>query len=332
MYFIAEIGVNHEADLKKAYRCIKDAKEGGAQAVKFQCYKAEKIASKYAGAYWDKKEEKENSQLKLYKKFDKFNHKDYLKIISYCKKLNIDFIVTPFDLDSINFFKNKVKYFKISSSDITNLPLIEKIAETRKPVILSTGASTKNEIKKAYKVLKKKINKIILLHCILNYPTLKQNANLNMITDLEKEYPNIGLSDHSVPKDSHKILLYSYLLGVRYIEKHFTINKRKKGNDHFHSFDKKDLKLFFKNLEDVKKILGKKNKTFLSSERISRKHARRSIFYNKDKNKNSTLSLKDLIMLRPAIGENPFNYKKIIGKKLKIDQKKGNLVKYKDLS
>ena len=148
MYFIAEIGVNHEADLKKAFKCIKDAKDGGAQAVKLQCYKAEKIASKYAGAYWDKKEEKENSQLKLYKKFDKFEFKHYEKIVQYCKKIKIDFIITPFDTDTIDFFKTRVKYFKISSSDITNLPLIKKIANTKKPVILSTGASTKIEIKR----------------------------------------------------------------------------------------------------------------------------------------------------------------------------------------
>ncbi len=327
MYFIAEIGVNHEADLKKAFKCIKDAKDGGAQAVKFQCYKAEKLASKYAGAYWDKKEEKENSQLKLYKKFDKFNQNDYLKIISYCKKLKIDFIVTPFDLDSINFFKNRVKYFKISSSDITNLPLIEKIADTKKPVILSTGASTKKEIKQAYKILKKKIKKIILLHCILNYPTLKNNANLNMITDLTKEYPNIGLSDHSIPKDSHKILIYSYLLGVRHIEKHFTIFKKKKGNDHFHSFDKEDLKKFFKNLNELKGILGKKEKNFLKTEVISRKNARRSIFYDTDLKKNNKLKKSDLIMLRPHVGVNPFEYKKYIGKKIKRDLKKGEILK-----
>ena len=228
MYFIAEIGVNHEADLKKAFKCIKDAKDGGAQAVKLQCYKAEKIASKYAGAYWDKKEEKENSQLKLYKKFDKFEFKHYEKIIQYCKKIKIDFIITPFDTDTIDFFKTRIKYFKISSSDITNLPLIRKIANTKKPVILSTGASTKIEIKRAFNILRKKSKKIIILHCILNYPTKKENANLNMILDLKKDYKEVGLSDHSIPIDSHKILIYSYLLGVRFIEKHFTINKKKK--------------------------------------------------------------------------------------------------------
>ena len=332
MYFIAEIGVNHEADLKKAFKCIKDAKEGGAQAVKLQSYKAEKLASKYAGAYWDKKEEKENSQLKLYKKFDKFNYNDYQKIINYCKKIEIDFIVTPFDLDCINFFKNKVKYFKISSSDITNLPLIEGIADTKKPVILSTGASSMKEIERAYKILKKKIKKIVLLHCILNYPTSKFNVNLKMINDIKKIHDKVGLSDHSIPKDSHKVLLYSFIMGVKFIEKHFTINKKKKGNDHFHSFDKNDLKKFFKNINEVEILMGKEKKNYLKSEVISRKNARRSIFYNNNIDKGTILRKSDLIMLRPAIGVSPFNYKNFIGRKLKYNRKKGDLLNKKDFN
>ena len=103
-YFIAEIGVNHEAKIKLAKELIKDAKDGGANAIKLQCYKAEKIASKYAKAYWDKKEEIENNQLKLYKRFDKFNEKRLFKSFKYCKKIKIDFIVTPFDLEIVNFF------------------------------------------------------------------------------------------------------------------------------------------------------------------------------------------------------------------------------------
>lgn len=331
MYFIAEIGVNHEANLKKAYKCIKDAKEGGAQAVKLQCYKAEKIASKYAGAYWDKKEEKENSQLKLYKKFDKFEYKDYQKIINYCKKIKIDFIITPFDIDTIDFFKSKVKFFKISSSDITNLPLIKKIAETRKPVILSTGASTKKEIKNAYNLLKNKSKRIIILHCILNYPTKKENANLNMILDLKKYYKDVGLSDHSIPNDSHKILIYAYMLGVRFFEKHFTINKKKRGNDHFHSFNKKDVKTFFKNLCELKIILGNKFKTYLKSEIISRKNARRSIFLKKNLKKNQRIRKDDLIMLRPAIGINPFDINKIYNKKINKNKNSGDILRLSDL-
>ena len=153
-YFIAEIGVNHGANLKTALKCIKLAKEGGADAVKFQCYKAEKLSSKLAGSYWDKKVEAENSQLKLYKKLDKFGNYEYERLYKYCKKIKIDFIITPFDTDSINFFKNKVKYFKISSSDLTNIPLIEKIANTQKNVIISSGASNKKEIKFALNILK----------------------------------------------------------------------------------------------------------------------------------------------------------------------------------
>lgn len=332
MYFIAEIGVNHEAKLKTAFKCIKDAKDGGANAIKLQSYKAEKIASKFAGAYWDKKAEKENSQLKLYKRFDKFNDEDYLKIIKYCKKIKIDFIITPFDIDCVDFFKDKVKYFKISSSDITNLPLIEKIANTKKPIILSTGASNKFEIERAFNILKKKCKKIIVLHCILNYPTMKENANLNMIFDLQNIYKNVGLSDHTLPKDSHEILQYAYILGVRYIEKHFTNDKKKKGNDHFHSFDKNDLKLFLRNIKKISSILGKKEKNCIVPELISRKNARRSIFYKRDVKKNHIITKDDLIMLRPAIGINPFHYKKIIGRKIKKIKKNGDLVKLTDLA
>lgn len=331
IYFIAEIGVNHEANLKLAKKIILDAKKGGADAVKLQSYKAEKIASKYARAYWDKKEEKEDSQLKLYKRFDKFEDNDYQKIINYCKKIKIDFIITPFDLETIDFFKNKVKYFKISSSDITNFPLIEKVAKTKKPVILSTGASNSNEIKGAIKLIRKYNKNLTLLHCILNYPTKRYDANLGMIDDLRKEFKlPVGLSDHTHPKDSHDILLLSAMKNICMIEKHFTNDKSKKGNDHFHSFDKSDLIKFNQKILDVRKIIGKEKKNFLKSEIVSRKNARRSLFYNKDLKKNSRIKSSDIISLRPAIGISPTLYKKVIKKKLRIDIKSGRKIKFSD--
>lgn len=333
VYFIAEIGVNHEANIDLAKKIIKDAKKGGAHAVKLQCYKAENLASKYASSYWDKKEEKEDSQLKLYKKFDKFEKKDYEKIIKYCNKIKIDFIVTPFDIDSVKIFKNKVKYFKISSSDLTNYPLIKEIAKTNTPIILSTGASEYNEVIKTVKYIKSfKVKKIILLHCILNYPTKRYDANLNMIEHLKKTKLPVGLSDHSKPNDSHNILIYSYLKGVKFIEKHFTNNKKKSGNDHFHSFDKKDLIKFFSNINDVNKILGNNKKKCLISEKISRKNARRSLFYKKDIKANSVIKENDLISLRPSIGINPTNFQYFIGKKIKKNVKSGTLVKYSHFS
>ena len=331
IYFIAEIGVNHEANLNLAKKIITDAKKGGADAIKLQSYKAEKIASKYAKAYWDKKEEKESSQLKLYKRFDKFEQNDYLQIIKFCKKIKIDFIITPFDIDTIKFFKNKVKYFKISSSDITNFPLIEEIAKTKKPIILSTGASSSSEIKAAIKLIKKYNKKITLLHCILNYPTKRYDANLDMINDLRNNFKlPVGLSDHTNPKDSHDILLLAALKNITMIEKHFTNDKSKKGNDHFHSFDKYDLIKFNNKISDTKKILGIKKKKFLKSEIVSRKNARRSLFYKNELKKNSVINASDIISLRPAIGISPIYYKKVIGKKVKINVKSGDKIKFSD--
>lgn len=327
-YFIAEIGVNHEANIKLAKQLIKDAKNGGAHAIKLQCYKAEKLASRYAKAYWDKKEEKENNQLKLYKRYDKFNEKDYTELYKYCKKIKIDFLVTPFDLEFVDFFSNKVKYFKISSSDITNHLLIEKIAKTRIPVILSTGASNVLEIESAVKLIKKYHNKITLLHCILNYPTNKKDSNLNMIDHLRKKFNlPVGLSDHTRAKDSLEVLYIAHIKNVEMIEKHFTNNKRKPGNDHFHSFDKNDLKKYFKKLNYLNNILGSGKKNFLQSEKISRKNARRSLFFNRNFKSGHIIKKKDLIALRPAIGIAPSNYKEIINKKLKINVKKGQILK-----
>ncbi len=332
VYFIAEIGVNHEAKINNAFQHIREAKQGGAQAIKLQVYKAEKIVSKYAKSYWDKSAEKEESQLKLYKKLDGFNFDDYNKIYKYCKKIKIDFLVTPFDIDTVDFFLKKTKFFKISSSDITNYSLLNKVALTKKKIILSTGASTKQEIENALNILKKSKNNIFLLHCILNYPTKIYNANLNMIDDLKKYGYEVGLSDHTIPKDSHKVLPIAYSKGVRIFEKHFTINKRKKGNDHFHSFDKNDLKKFFKNIKSLDKILGSNKKNFIKSEIVSRKNARRSIFYKKDLRKNQKIGKNDLIMLRPRTGVCASKVGLVYGRKLKRDKKKGDILKFSDFS
>lgn len=331
LYFIAEIGVNHEGNYNLAKKIILEAKKSGANAIKLQSYKAEKIASKYATSYWDRQEEIENNQLKLFKKFDGLNYEDYNKLIELCRNIKIDFIVTPFDTESVVFFKEKVKFFKISSSDITNYLLLEKISKTKKKIILSTGASTFDEINDALKIFKSYPKENIkLLHCILNYPTKRYNANLNMIDHLKKLGYEVGISDHTKPKDSHNVLLYAYAKGARIIEKHFTYNKSKKGNDHYHSFDWRDLKKFKKNITDLNHILGRSLKTFIKSEVPSRHHARRSLFYIKNLSKHSKLSKRDLISLRPATGIPPKNYNQIIGKRLNYNVEEGQIVKMKD--
>ena len=200
----------------------------------------------------------------------------------------------------------------------------------KKPIILSTGASTKVEVENAIKLIEKRNKKIIILHCILNYPTKKNDVNLNMIDDLKSFGYPVGLSDHTKPQDSHSILPIAYAKGVRVFEKHFTTNKRKKGNDHFHSFDKKDLKVFFKKICEIDKIFGKSNKTFLKSEIKSRRNARRSIFFNRDVIKGKKIQKSDLIMLRPQLGVCPSKISKIIGRKLKKKKEGGKFLKPTD--
>lgn len=332
-FFIAEAGVNHEGSIKDAKRLIDAAKSGGADAIKFQTYKANKIASKNSPYYWDLKEEKTKSQFELFSKFDTFDEKHYKILYSYCKKKKIEFMSTPFDIDAVNFLNPFLNVFKISSSDITNFPLIDEIRKKRKPIILSTGASNLTEIREALKLITKSVKKVVLMHCILNYPTKDENANLNMITSLKKEFPEciIGYSDHTLPSKDMQNLLTSYLLGGKVIEKHFTLSKTKKGNDHYHSFDKKDLVIFNKKINLLIKTLGSNQKNFLNSEIISRKNARRSLVLTKDLPKGHIIKKNDLISKRPASGISPKYIKKILGKKLKYNLKFDDILKWKHI-
>lgn len=334
-YIIAEVGVNHECSLTKAKKLIYLAKKGGADAVKFQTYKAEKIALKNSKAYWDTSKEKIKNQYQLFSKFDKFNKRDYLKLSKYCKKIKIDFMSTPFDNDSVSILEKLVTVFKISSSDITNIPLIQRIGKTKKPVILSTGASNIFEIKRAIKILKKYTKKITIMHCILNYPTVDKDANLSMISDIKKKFPNYltGYSDHTLPDNDMKVLTTAYTLGANVIEKHFTLNKKKKGNDHYHSMDYKDLKRLKKTLEKVKTILGPihQEKKPIKSEIVSRKYARRCISSKYFIKKGSLIKTSNIIPLRPNIGIPVEYWNEIIGKKAKKNIKPNKEIKFSDL-
>ncbi len=332
-YFIAEAGVNHEGSLKDARKLIDLAKSGGADAIKFQTYKANKIASKNSPYYWDLKKEKTKSQYDLFSKFDSFDKKHYEILYNYCKKKKIEFMSTPFDIDAVNFLNPFLNVFKISSSDITNFPLIDEIRKKKKPIILSTGASNLAEIKDALKLITKSVKKVVLMHCILNYPTKDENANLNMISSLKKEFPEciIGYSDHTLPSKEMTNLVSSYLLGAKVIEKHFTLNKKIKGNDHYHSADKKDIIRFIKKIDKIYPTLGKCKKDFIKSEIKSRKNARRSLVTSGDFLKGHKLRHIDLISKRPGTGISPTNLKKVLGRKLKINLSDDTILKWKHL-
>ena len=336
-YVIAEIGVNFENNFQRAKKIIKLAKDGGADAVKFQSYKAEKIACRNSPSYWDLKEVSIKSQYKLFKKFDKFGVKEFSLLKKYCDKIKIDFLSTPFDLDAVEYLDNLVPFFKIASADITNFPLIKKICQKNKPIVLSTGASNQSEIKNAVKYIRKNNNKIkiIILHCVLSYPTKNQDANLNLIKVFSKKFKNhiIGYSDHTLPDNNMMILTNSYQNGAQVIEKHFSDVKGKKGNDHFHSMNKEDLIKFRENIDIILKINKKTTqRKVLSCEKKSRLNARRSIVANINIKKGEKLSLNNLIMKRPGFGISPSQILKIIGKTARREIKEDSIIRYKDIN
>ena len=334
-YIIAEIGVNHEGSIKQAKKLIYYAKKNGAHAAKFQTYKANKIAAKKSKFYWDIGKEPTRSQFELFSKYDSFDEKDYKELAKYCRKVKIDFLSTPFDLDSVDFLYPLMSAYKISSSDITNYPLLRKISLKKKPIFLSTGASSLNEIKNAVKIFKRnKISKIVIMHCILNYPTKNINANLGMIESLKKEFPKyiIGYSDHTLPDKKMQNLCTAYILGAKVIEKHFTLNKKMKGNDHYHSMDKKDLNNLVKNISKIKLSLGTNlKKKIIKSEHISRKNARRSIVLFHDVKKNHKLKKYDLICKRPGTGISPIYFNKILGKRIRYNLEADHILTFRDI-
>jgi len=306
---IAEAGVNHGCKMKQALKYVQLAKEAKVDAIKFQTYKAEKIVSKISPAYWDLSQEKLKSQYKLFKKFDKFNFSDYQKLFLECKKNNILFMTSLFDVESVNIYDKFLKIYKISSSDINNIPLLREIGKKNKYTIISSGAATIKEIKTAIRELSLPKKKICIMHCVLNYPTKYFDANLNYIKVLKKNFPGylIGYSDHTYADTSLTVIDMAYKLGAQIIEKHFSHNKKIRGNDHYHSADKKDFINFYKILKIRKSVLGKFSKN-LKKESKSIKFARRSIFAKQNINKDKKLKVEDIITLRPGNGISASNW------------------------
>lgn len=334
-YVIAEVGVNHEGSVEKARELIALAKEGGADAVKFQTYKADTLASKNSPAYWDLSKEPTASQYELFKKYDKFGEREYELLAEYCRKIGIDFLSTPFDDQAVDLLAPLMPCFKVASSDITNIPLLRKIASKGKPVLLSTGASTLSEIEMAISELEVAgCESLALLHCILNYPTPYENTHLNMIEGLQKTFPNhlIGYSDHTLPDRNMLILTAAYLKGARIIEKHFTYDKTLPGNDHYHAMDVDDLKRFRGNLELLQKVGGEAHKTPLSSESSARKNARRSIVLKKAIKKGEIITEELITCKRPALGISPVHWDEVIGKKAGSDLPEDHILHWQDLA
>ncbi|MGA1763571.1 MAG: N-acetylneuraminate synthase family protein [Ilumatobacteraceae bacterium] len=334
-YVIAEIGVNHEGSIELAKRLVELAKEGGADAAKFQTYKAETLASRHSPAYWDTTKEATLSQYELFKKYDAFGAPEYEVLAEHCKKVGIEFISTPFDDGAVDMLDSLVPFFKIASADITNTPLLRRVARTGKPVVLSVGAATIPEIDEALSTLRSAgANSIALLHCILNYPTSDEHANLRMIGDLAARYPEcvIGYSDHTTPKPGLPSLLAAWLLGAVILEKHFTHDTSLPGNDHYHAMTVDDVRSFRSEVSRIAPLLGDRSKHPLESEEIARKNARRSIVVSRDLPVGHRISESDITYKRPGTGISPLSWDDVIGRKTRRELAVDDVLQWADLS
>ena len=332
---IAEAGVNHNGKLKFGKRLIDEAKKAGADIIKFQTYKAKKLTTKNAPRFWNWQGElkKNGTQYDSYSNLDSFTKNEYRQLINYCKKKKIEFLSTPFDEESANMLVEiGMKGFKVASSDITNHPFLEFLAKKKLPILLSSGASSINEIKEAVRIINKNGNKkILIMQCTLCYPTKPQDSNLLAINDIKRNFPKylVGLSDHTL---GIEIASASVLYGVSAIEKHFTFNKKLlKSADHWLSIDTGELKKLVENVKTINLSMGNGKKIALKCENQARKFARRSIVANKKITKGEVLTKNKICFKRPGTGISPSLLKKVLGKRAKKEITYDKLITFKDL-
>lgn len=336
-YVIAEMGVNfydtarelNISPLEAAKLYIDRAAKAGIDCAKFQSYKAGTIVSKNSPAYWDMAKEPTKTQYELFLKYDHFDEAQYRELAQYAHAKGMDFTSTPFDYASADYLYELVDFYKISSSDLSNHPFIRYIAAKGKPVFLSVGASYLSETEEAVRILKEEGCKdIVLLHCVLSYPTAPQDANLNVITTLRQVFPDlrIGFSDHVAPDDTMMTLAAAYMLGAEVIEKHFTLDKTLSGNDHYHAGDPQDFKKAIRNFRWIDTVRGSAEKTVLACERVPRREARRSLVVTRNMKAGEKLTRQVLMAKRPGTGISPKDEELVLGRVITRDVAEDTIV------
>ena len=329
-YLIAEMGVNfydtakalNITPMEAAKMYIDKAAEAGVDCAKFQSYKADTIVSKNSPAYWDLSKEPTKTQHALFQKHDSFNEEDYKELCDYTHSKGLDFTSTPFDYASADYLEDMVDFYKISSSDLSNLPCIRHVAKKGKKMIVSVGAAYLSEVDEAIRaMIEVGNNDITILHCVLSYPTDPKNANLKIIETLKKTFPNVkvGFSDHVAPDDAMMTLAVAYMLGSEVIEKHFTLDKTLPGNDHYHSGDPDDFKKAISNFQWIDSVLGSSEKTVLDCELTPRREARRSLVLTRDMKAGEVIKETDLMPKRPGTGISPEYVEIVVGRKVTRD-------------
>ncbi|MFH1391994.1 MAG: N-acetylneuraminate synthase [Candidatus Diapherotrites archaeon] len=316
-FIIAEAGVNHNGSFRIAKKLVDEAVAAGVDAIKFQTFSADRLVTRDApkAEYQKKNTHNSDSQYSMLKKLE-LSEKNQKALKKYCDSKKIIFLSTPHSgLEDVDFLSGlNVEAFKISSADLTNIPLIEHAAKKRKPIILSTGMSNFEDISKAVSTIIKNGNKkIILLQCTTSYPCKLEDVNLLAIKAMEKKFNLIvGFSDHTTGILASQLAV---AMGAKLIEKHFTLDKNMPGPDHCASINPKQLSEFVQGIRLVEKIMGSEKKTVLHSEKSNIKTIRKGIYVTQPIPKGTKITRKMLCIKRPFAGLPPEKLASIIGKK-----------------
>lgn len=315
VFIIAEAGVNHNGDLETAKQLVDVAVKSGVDAIKFQSFKAENLVTyKAPKAEYQTETTVKGSQFDMLKKLE-LSIDDHIELKKHCDNKGIMFLSTPFDFASVGLLeKINIPIYKISSGDLTNIPLLKFIARKNKPIILSTGMANLGEIEDAIDAIKSEKNdKISILHCTSNYPTEYNNVNLKaMITMKEAFKLPIGYSDHTIGTE---VSIAAVALGAEIIEKHFTLDKEMEGPDHRASLNPEELRNMVLRIRNIEMSLGDGIKKCEKSEENTRLVARKSIVALRDINESTILTERDLAYKRPGDGLPPKLYMNIVGRK-----------------
>lgn len=302
-YIIAEFGMNHAGSVEIAKEGIRQAKLAGADAIKFQTYTADELVCKGTPRFWDFDEDVGRDQYQAYEAIPKLSYDDYAILMKYCQELGIEFLSTPFSFEAADKLNEMgMKAFKIASSDISTLPFLRHIARFHKPILLSTGAATQEEIVEAIRCIQEYHHEIILLQCTLKYPTKEEDAHWAVLDEF-KNIPGAlltGVSDHTLGVFP---TLVAIARGAMVVEKHFTIDKKMTGNaDHWLSVDPTELKEIVDGARRIETLLGSPEKRVLACEEETRKYDKRSIVSAVDIKAGTPITPEMITYKRPGTG------------------------------
>ena len=337
-YFIADIAANHDGNISRAKKLIRLAAVNGADAAKFQHFKAETIVSDFGFKKFKKKAHQKDWKKSVFEVYQSASiNFQWTKILKKeCDKYKIDFLTSPYDLEYVDKVEKYIKAYKIGSGDITWHEIINKISKKKKPVIIATGASNMAEVEKALKIILKNNKKIILMQCNTNYEASENNfnyINLNVLNSFKKKFGKkviLGLSDHT---HGHTTVLGAVMLGARAVEKHFTDDNSREGPDHKFSLNPTTWREMVIETRKLEKSMGNGIKIIEKNELESSVVQRRSLRTNKNLSKGTIIKKLDLVALRPCPKDAiaPSEIKNVIGKKAKFRIKKGDHLSWKKI-